>query len=98
MSPNSSSATTRWLSPNADGAFTPHATTTLTRHEQRASTLCVTSPPINSVLQLLERQEDQNRRRLQPHPCGDPSFEHEHWTFVFYRDPDGLQRRRRAWR
>ena len=48
---------------------------------------------VDSVLQLFERQEDQDRRRLQSHPCGDPSFEHEHCTLALKRGPNNPERR-----
>ena len=53
----------------------------------------VPAVPIHRVLELLERDEDEHRRRLQPRPRGQPALEHEHRALVAHRGADHLQGR-----
>lgn len=38
--------------------------------------------PVHQALQLLERQENQNRSRLETRPCRKPAFEHKHRALI----------------
>lgn len=53
------------------------------------------SRPIYRPSQLLKREEDEDRGRLQPRPRRDPSLKHEHGAFVSERCPDHSHRRLR---
>ena len=53
----------------------------------------VPAVPVYRVLELLERNEDEHRRRLQPRPRGQPALEHEHRALVAHALADHLQRR-----
>ena len=53
----------------------------------------VPAVPVRGVLELLERDEDEHRRRLEPRPGGEPALEHEHRALVAHRRADHLQRR-----
>lgn len=55
----------------------------------------VSSPPVDTLLELLKRNEDENCRRLETGPCRYPSFKHEHWPFGSDGRPDCLKGRRR---
>ncbi len=50
----------------------------------RASQKCIAFAPriIDPVPQLFQRQEDEDRRRLQTSPSWQPALEHEHCALV----------------
>lgn len=75
------------LPPPQSSTRRPHASR-LTPH---ASRLTPRAHPVNRVPQLLERDEDEDRRRLQPRPRRQPALEHEHRALVPHRRPDHLQ-------
>ena len=37
--------------------------------------------PVHTVLELFKREEDEDRRGLEPRPRRNPAFEHEHRSF-----------------